>query len=800
MPIITSAQSGTFSDPDTWVGGVVPDSDDNAIIATGHIVTQTGFVTLLDATVQGTGVYTITGIATRLTITAGLLDIEAGATVNVVNEADLRFTSNADIILGNDATFNVSGSTPADTARSIIEATSGFTFTVQSDGTVGVAPNLTWENAIFRRLGRSNTTGNHAVEFPDMNGNTLTFECTNVLFDSYWRFQIGTISDCGGPGSTYFFDNCDFRNPLHENAFEYSMEVNFDAGAFRIFDSTFVGSITNLRRIAFSPAGTTWSNPFQVLRCVGADVAWENTGGANIEFGNATEYGIFTGTIFATWGTNPDVTISAGGDGNGKLMNSIILTQRIDTDMVTITDGASNNVNVSNNYFEATAANHAIVFECEGIYNNNIIHGGHAFTTRVAGTDAFTIQNNTHINTSGTYRFALHETNLWAANSLDFRNNISFGMTGILNQEAFVSDAGTQDYNYADYNGLFSIEDQHVNITAVNNTLTEGVDTGFGANNVTVDPEFSNQDWTLQEYCTEVWGNSAVTSTDLLSDALGVNGYDYSGFVYTKVDYHTLTDLILASARLAYTPTAAQYQNGIGGHIGNSVPRVGTDPLLLDNFAGTSVLIDLTLLSHHIPDRGHRYVRHYWYWSNLLQTNLGVLEQNLPFSSNPNGGVFPAVLLTGHTIQFNFITDVIFSGRMGVLWHSSGYQVTEGIWYEFVIDGTDWELNYVSGGVSTTLDSVLGAVEANTTYEIGINTDEDGDIVIYIDGVETLRATHTTRTKGTFGYISVQNNGIEMSAVQSYAAQYVGISDGCPGIISDMITDITLDNVCDLVT
>jgi len=52
---ITSAQTGVFSDPATWVGGVVPMAADIAVAATGHVVTLDTDVTVEEVQQAGTG-------------------------------------------------------------------------------------------------------------------------------------------------------------------------------------------------------------------------------------------------------------------------------------------------------------------------------------------------------------------------------------------------------------------------------------------------------------------------------------------------------------------------------------------------------------------------------------------------------------------------------------------------------------------------------------------------------------------------------------------------------------------------
>jgi fibronectin-binding autotransporter adhesin len=75
---ITSAQSGDFSDPATWVGGVVPGVGDVAVAATGHVIVIDVDVTVDQVTTTG-GTFTFADGVT-LTATNATAGVLGGAT------------------------------------------------------------------------------------------------------------------------------------------------------------------------------------------------------------------------------------------------------------------------------------------------------------------------------------------------------------------------------------------------------------------------------------------------------------------------------------------------------------------------------------------------------------------------------------------------------------------------------------------------------------------------------------------------------------------------------------------------
>ena len=98
MAVITSATSGNFSDPTTWVGGVVPGPSDNARADTGHNVTIDVNTTVIDIQGISTGRFIM---GEGITLTGNVLGSQTGGnetlsvtvTTNCTIIGDLRTIS-----------------------------------------------------------------------------------------------------------------------------------------------------------------------------------------------------------------------------------------------------------------------------------------------------------------------------------------------------------------------------------------------------------------------------------------------------------------------------------------------------------------------------------------------------------------------------------------------------------------------------------------------------------------------------------------------------------------------------------
>lgn len=98
MATITSAQTGNFSSTSTWVGGVVPTSADDAVAATGHVVTIDTDVTVISFQQAGTGKFMLGGGRTVTgNVIANAGTFTSGGTIEVIAGAGTTATINGNL-------------------------------------------------------------------------------------------------------------------------------------------------------------------------------------------------------------------------------------------------------------------------------------------------------------------------------------------------------------------------------------------------------------------------------------------------------------------------------------------------------------------------------------------------------------------------------------------------------------------------------------------------------------------------------------------------------------------------------
>jgi len=119
---ITSLTTGNWSDGGTWVGGTVPLSTDNGVVATGHTVTITTDITVDNLTVNSGAILTDGGSAFKITCTGnlevnGTITIDgdfllsgAGATLDgtgsIASTTQVELLGNKTVLANADITFS----------------------------------------------------------------------------------------------------------------------------------------------------------------------------------------------------------------------------------------------------------------------------------------------------------------------------------------------------------------------------------------------------------------------------------------------------------------------------------------------------------------------------------------------------------------------------------------------------------------------------------------------------------------------------------------------------------------------
>jgi hypothetical protein len=190
MALITSAASGNFNAPATWVGGVVPTTGDEARASTGHTITINVNTTCDEISIAGTGIFTLND---GVTLTANVTNKSA-----TTNRTVLQFTA-ASPAVGN-VIGNVLGSTT-------INAVPTGTVLNSSSGTLNITGSVTGGGQ--QCLGCANTSTGIINITGNVNGGTGsgTFGANNTstgIINITGNVNSGTGTTCNGAnnGST----------------------------------------------------------------------------------------------------------------------------------------------------------------------------------------------------------------------------------------------------------------------------------------------------------------------------------------------------------------------------------------------------------------------------------------------------------------------------------------------------------------------------------------------------------------------------------------------------------------------
>lgn len=143
---ITSAASGNWNDPNTWVGGVVPNAHNHVVIAVGHTVTQNQNATRIqDLTIDGTLNYTTANANTEIMYVYGNVNISnsgtyiAGTTALTIGK---QLYVGGNFINNGNANFQLTNTTLVMTGGEPVSIGGTGTYTTSIAGIIGRMTNI----------------------------------------------------------------------------------------------------------------------------------------------------------------------------------------------------------------------------------------------------------------------------------------------------------------------------------------------------------------------------------------------------------------------------------------------------------------------------------------------------------------------------------------------------------------------------------------------------------------------------------------------------------------------------------
>lgn len=581
MATITSAQTGNWNVTSTWTGGVVPGDGDLAIIASTHLVTVTANQTI------GDGSFTTTA---DVLILYGSLTINTGVTLTCKGDVLVDPTTTGDgvwiqngtgaFVHDGDYRFRFDGSDSVPTKMSL-QGTSGnrAAFSAAVGGSTYFVPlaGNTWSDIIEFDVDYCDLTrvGDDLTEFINNGQNNTSkgwsfdkckfYNCGNIRFGSGSNVQGGTVFE---------ILNSHFIEPAYPQIIEYLASAAFNADTRRFLNLTVIGT-SSLNEIKI--ASFTDTNPIKISG-VFQDCRINNQGGDSLDLDIVTRFKLYTSTLQEYY--------SSGGGAGSNIHDCYCYSDRTNPSNISTVDDT-----VQDCILETTQSDaDQIAVHGGATIARNITIGGAGISIGGGGTAAPIFSRNTHINKTGNFNCGLlFEGTNWDANQITYRSNIVYDANSVGRGISALSLA--QDLKYTDYNCFYQVNDHYYNITAVNDTLTEGVNAGFGQNDITDDPVFSNVNATVSTWDTSLGG--AGTPDSAFTEMLKLNGFDASGNAATFDTNYTKAAL-LTYFQTAFTPSASALAGG--GFGGEDIGAVAVAGLAVSSLT-MNFTIDSTVLT-----------------------------------------------------------------------------------------------------------------------------------------------------------------------------------------------------------
>ncbi len=536
MASFTSAQNGNWNDGATW-GNTSPGTEgvdwpstsggDTVTVSAGHEVT---IPSSHNATASGTLADGSSGDHTKL-IVAGSLDLDGNLILNDYCELNLNGGSTLDLN-GNNV---VCGVDAFDEIWLNFQGSSGSRVTVESTGAAGA---FSYGN---------NATIHNDSDYVDYSGLATSFLAASYgNAASTATYHWCTFTDCGQlylclnpyAEQSYAISHCDFRNP----------------------------SATAVRVAYISASGTPSGSPARQVEYCTFSALNGNYGKVYID----GEGGVFEHNVVKDWMVEiaePDVIIqhnffdntltpvdaitSPLGGGDFTFQHNFVYASGVNAHPLSsysnYYDNVLEGVDTQTNWVIPNSS------DCD-ILRNILLGAGSLFCASAATSYDYNIKHNTlyapAASTGAAMLLVTKGGSTVLSGTVEIADNLIVDAdTTSNNTGVFLEDTSADQITSTDYNCWYGYDggdlyDHYYNVSITGKT--EGVDAGFGGNDLNLDPQFVDKTRNLAAWDSALGG--AGTAANAVAELLKLNGY---GGTYDS--NYAVTDL-LAYIRAGFTP------------------------------------------------------------------------------------------------------------------------------------------------------------------------------------------------------------------------------------------------------
>lgn len=316
MAVITSASSGNFSNSATWVGGVVPGINDDAVAATGHIVTIDTDITVISLQQAGTGKFQVgNGRTVNANVIANAGTFTSGGTLEVTATTSTTINGNlsgisttasnvAGIVVSGIGTLTFNGNISISAGNATSEALGNSSLYINSNATVIVNGSIDLSGAAIAFKRAIHLSSNASTASLTVNAGSASIRA-NAGAGSYAIWAVGT--------SNQITVNCGLLRSYGGGATSApTILVDGSSATLTVNASSIEGGSggQNVHAIRFNSASGVANITSPVINAGGGGFAISIQGNASTTTINATTI-IATATVISAIGTGPTVNINS---------------------------------------------------------------------------------------------------------------------------------------------------------------------------------------------------------------------------------------------------------------------------------------------------------------------------------------------------------------------------------------------------------------------------------------------------------------------------------------------------------